>query len=365
MTTYLHGLLSRREITEAEYDALLPTGVTSAEELYAVTLHFPSLGHALPGGNLAKISSLSAQHSSLSFRHAAVARRGAPLIFANGANPPEKAQFQLGASSKPSVPKGFASPAPQTALARIDHHTRLRQAGWPVRDQGQRGTCVAHALTACQETLLFNKHSHTNVHPAEQFLFWGAKKFDPNFADGTTHAHALQAMQVYGWCDESAWPYNPLPGPTVHQGPPPPQALQFGGVNLHIGGTASTSNKASQLYAALLKSPVAIGVPVFADPLATTQDNWNVSALLEYGRVMDPQPQSVVTGGHAVCVVGFEPDPSELSGRGWFIIRNSWGVDEWGSKLPASGAYWGPEPGYGQISWSYVDSYLWEMCSLC
>lgn len=194
-------------------------------------------------------------------------------------------------------------------------------------------------------------------------MFWGAKQFDPTSTDGTNHPFALRALQSLGLCDESAWTYNPAPAATVHQGPPPGPALSAAASNLHIGGSVAAPAKAAALYKTLQRAPAAIGVPVFADPLAPTHDNWNVGGLMEYGRVLDPQPRSIVVGGHAVCVVGFEPDINEPAGRGWFVIRNSWGINIWGSKLPAS-AYHGPAPGYGQISWAYVDSYWWELCSL-
>lgn len=41
-----------------------------------------------------------------------------------------------------------------------------------------------------------------------------------------------------------------------------------------------------------------------------------VGGLMEFGRVLDPQPSSVVIGGYAACIVGFEPDPTEPAGRG-------------------------------------------------
>ncbi len=76
-----------------------------------------------------------------------------------------------------------------------------------------------------------------------------------------------------------------------------------------------------------------------------------------YGEVLDPPPYMVSDGGHAVCVVGFVPYQWEPSG-GYFVIRNSWGTD-WGYELPTAGPY-GPAPGYGTISASYVENYLWE-----
>ncbi|WP_425442333.1 C1 family peptidase [Rugamonas rubra] len=278
--------------------------------------------------------------------------------------PPPNARFPLGAKANSTLAKSFSA-ATSLPLTSIDHHTAPRLSGWKVRDQGQRGTCVAHALAACTEVLAFQSVPPVPTFDgSEQFLFWGAKQFDPSATDGTTHPYTLQALQNHGLCDEATWPYNPLPLATVDQGPPPGTAVLAASNKRHVGGSVTAPGNATLLYAALCQAPVAIGVPVFADPVLPTNDNWNAGGLMEFGRVLDPQPSSVVIGGHAVCIVGFEPDPTEPAGRGWFIIRNSWGVSPWGSKLPAAGAYWGPEPGYGQISWSYVDLYLWEMCSL-
>lgn len=363
MDTYLQKIHSQGLINQEEYDALLPTGVQSAEELYAVTLHFPSLADVIPGNNLAKISAISARETPIAFRNLALSQSMSPIQFANGAEPPSNARFPLGSSTNTVLPKTSSSPG--IPLNRIDHHSTARGIGWPVRDQGGRGTCVAHALAACKELLSLQSGTAQIGDASEQFLFWGAKQFDPNAnSDGTMHVHALNALQHHGLCPEADWPYVPLAAATVHQGPPPASAQQAASLNLHTGGTITNNGNAAQLYQALSKFPVAIGVPVFADPNALKHDNWNVSGLLEFGRVLDPQPRSVVTGGHAVCVVGFEPDSREPSGHGWFIIRNSWGTNNWGHRLPLPGSYWGPEAGYGQISWYYVDSFLWEMCSL-
>jgi hypothetical protein len=113
--------------------------------------------------------------------------------------------------------------------------------------------------------------------------------------------------------------------------------------------------------------PVAVTLPVFKDPLGRT-DNWNTRVARTYGRVINPPPTSLAVGGHAVCVTGFRPDAAEPHG-GYFVFRNSWGVS-WASTAPASavlggaGTYFSPEPGYGDISASYVDSYLWEVLQL-
>ena len=104
-----------------------------------------------------------------------------------------------------------------------------------------------------------------------------------------------------------------------------------------------------------------MSVPVFADPRAPGgRDNWN-TPLSVFGVVMDPVATAVVIGGHAVCLVGFAPDPAERMG-GYFILRNSWGRG-WAASAPSEGRH-APEPGHGQISASYLEAYCWEYCAL-
>ena len=65
------------------------------------------------------------------------------------------------------------------------------------------------------------------------------------------------------------------------------------------------------------------------------------------------------TDGHVVCVTGFIPDPAEPLG-GWFVFRNSWGL-EFASHatLPDSGPTSGTR-GYGLLSATHVNNYCWE-----
>jgi hypothetical protein len=108
---------------------------------------------------------------------------------------------------------------------------------------------------------------------------------------------------------------------------------------------------------------VAITLPVFVDGNNRDIDNWNADLARVYGVVMDPPPSAVAEVGHAVCVTGFVPDASEPMG-GYFVFRNSWG-SAWANTAPSAGTrYHTPQPGYGQVTASYVEKYLWEACCM-
>lgn len=48
---------------------------------------------------------------------------------------------------------------------------------------------------------------------------------------------------------------------------------------------------------------------------------------------------------------------------GYFIIRNSWGTQKFGRDAPTLDWHT-PESGYGQVSATYIENYLWELCVL-
>ncbi len=51
---------------------------------------------------------------------------------------------------------------------------------------------------------------------------------------------------------------------------------------------------------------------------------------------------------HAICLAGYQDDAT-VPGGGYFIVRNSWGV-EWGKQCPDN-------PGYGWLPYDYVRRY--------
>ncbi|MGJ8560308.1 MAG: C1 family peptidase [Litorimonas sp.] len=237
---------------------------------------------------------------------------------------------------------------------------------WPTREQGERGTCVAFSVTAALELARYRDNGQA-PDLSEQYLYWAVKHhgLDPwPDESGTGHEHVAKAASQHGVCREHHWTYNPntIVG-SVSQDPPPNGAVvaaqQSGTAQLTVQIHQANSGHARTVLDLLrAHGGVAIAMPVYARRKHGLS-NWNVPGFERYGKILNPPPGWVHDGDHAVFVTGFVPDPDEPTG-GHFIIRNTWGPD-WAWDLPHKDAL-APQTGYGQISATYIDLYLWETC---
>lgn len=215
----------------------------------------------------------------------------------------------------------------------------------PVRNQGNRGTCVAHAALAIEEHFLNLQGAYQDL--SEQFLYWNCKRNDgiPN-SEGTWLAIAVPLLQRDGSCLETTWPYNPNPAPgNEGQGPAPGRA-QLEAITFRIPGYKRISpTSVPDIKSELAKGRcVAFSVPVF--------NSWLRSRWVAYsGDITMPVPNEIRVGGHAMCMVGYVDMPDPGLGGGRFIIRNSWGTN-WGVNSSHGGT---PTPGYGTIPYAYID----------
>jgi hypothetical protein len=361
MADFVESLAQDAALSQDETAVLRVAGVRSFEDIHALVASFPSLGTAL---RIPLLSSLAAQRLGVRAQQLVTATPAQPAaVKGRGALYPPGARWPQ--SARVPLPPAAAAAAPPPALppsAAID----LRVASWPVRDQGQRGTCVAFATTACVE------HDDAARPPpdlSEQFLYWAIKSHtadpSPNGV-GTNLVFARDALSSDGLCTEGLWPYNGTQTAVESQGggaDPSPPAIADAATRRKAGLTyqvfQGAGGAAAVLAALQAGAPVAITLPVFSDPAAPGTDNWSTSVAWLYGRVLNPPPTASVSAGHAVCILGFVPDASEPHG-GFFIFRNSWNTS-WASSVPAPGRSYAPERGHGDISATYIENYLWEL----
>ena len=214
-----------------------------------------------------------------------------------------------------------------------------------VRDQGQRGTCVAFASVAFLEFHLSpaTKTAGTKRR-SEQFVYWACKRDDgaPK-EEGTYCSTARQVLKKSGACLAQIWKYNPLPIPKNEgQGPPPPGAEEKALLSRFGDADVVAAKNLDRLREMLDdQRPVVISVLTFP--------SWDYPTVADTGEITMPLPGDGPDGGHAVCLVGYEVD-ARHPGGGAFIFRNWW-APSWAKTQGRFGA------GYGTLYFAYVKKY--------
>lgn len=267
--------------------------------------------------------------------------------------PPEDVSFSA-ASDRPSfsfgvrldaIPRELLAFSVSTARSRdLPESVNLIGEMSEIRDQEQRGTCVAFATIAIFEHLHGLQEDFS-----EQFQYWNCKRQDgiENEA-GTWIGVSVPALNESGCCREATWPYvaSDVPG-NEGQGPATNEAIDeasgFSGRE-HVQ-LSPTSVK--DIKAALADGhPVAFSVPLFQSIYSpdTTRS----------GVINNPVPREREVGGHAMVLVGYRDDKSAGLGGGRFFVRNSWGSQNWAYDSVIDG---NSTPGYGTIPYSYIARY--------
>jgi C1A family cysteine protease len=217
----------------------------------------------------------------------------------------------------------------------------------PIRNQGMRGTCVAHAALATYEHVLTQNGAFQEL--SEQFLYWDCKRKDGhNREEGTWLRVAFEnCLSVSGCCLEDTWAYNSNKiGGNEGQDPPPAgaedEALTYRADYYEISPTSVDDIKTILSEGRC----VAFSIPVY--------NSWYASNWVKHtGIITMPVPNEIPNGGHAMCIVGYQDDRSIPGiGGGRFILRNSWG-ENWG--ITSSFGI-----GYGMIPYAYISKFCRE-----
>jgi len=218
----------------------------------------------------------------------------------------------------------------------------LREWCSPVEDQGNLGSCTAHAgvgVIEYYERKAFGRH----IDASRLFLYKVTRNLMKMKGDtGAYLRKTMGAMVLFGVPPEEYWPYSD-DGKKFDQEPPAfcyafaqnYQAIKYFRHDPPRVKPEEVLNK--------LKSYLAQGHPAM---FGFTVYN-SIEQAEKNGQIPFPSPRERIEGGHAVVAVGYD-DKMKIKNKygkiettGALLIRNSWGRD------------WG-EGGYGWLPYEYI-----------
>lgn len=336
--------LERLGLSETEQSFFSSLWITSAEELISASAAVQSGSTANSRAVMSNSTLGRAFATARSFlpesrlRQLCRPRRGG--VCGCVVDPEVQEQFAATGRVRPKAvrPTGAFQTALPTAVRLMDRMP-------PVKNQGERGTCVAFGSVALREYLAQRREVLS-----EQFLYWACKELDGYPGEGTHVSTAMTALAEYGVCAASVWPYNPIPTDMEGQGPPPPGALD-GAKRWRLASTRTVEPNLVVHYKNVLAGDQGRGqMPVTFATLVFR--SWAYSPeTARTGKVTMPLPGETYDSGHAWCVVGYV-DHDHVPGGGYFIVRNSWS-ERWAEEGPEA-------PGHAMMPYEYVERYAME-----
>ncbi|MDQ3230802.1 MAG: C1 family peptidase [Pseudobdellovibrionaceae bacterium] len=204
----------------------------------------------------------------------------------------------------------------------VDHRNRFFRA-W---DQGDLGSCTAHAAgAACMYLDVYDRDMPVVV-PSRLFVYYATRTLEgtKNSDSGATLRNTIKAIATWGYPPEDQWPYN-IKKFSIR---PPEEAIAVA-ARERIKSYERLNRDLDQFREVISQGyPIILGFSVHS-----SIDGRNVK---KTGFIPVPKPGEKRDGGHAVLVVGYDETKEAL------IIRNSWGED------------WGEE-GYGYLPYAFIE----------
>lgn len=201
----------------------------------------------------------------------------------------------------------------------IDH----RPAQTPVRQQGDRPTCVGFAVSAAHEWMA----ADATVRSPEDVIWAAHQAGSPAGREDTSVDFALVGLSTHEHATETAWPYGMPPWPADRP----------------AAATAPINRRPLPAWRRLPSTSASkIAVELAAGMAVVLTVRVVVAAWLAPGGVVDAEAGRKSPGVHAVLAVGSVADGSSDAQQ--IVIKNSWG--------PA----WG-DAGFGFLTSRYLDAY--------
>lgn len=203
---------------------------------------------------------------------------------------------------------GFARLAPEELPKSVD----LRAHCPAVYDQGDLGSCTANAIGGAFEFCQLKEKINVFT-PSRLFIYYQERVMEGTVDSdaGAMIRDGIKAVNCYGVCPESVWPYNIdhftcKPTSAAYQNATGHKAMAYQRLNQTITE---------------MKQCLASGYPFTFG--FTVYESFESETVAQTGLMPMPSPSDTVLGGHAVLAVGYDDDQKHV------IVRNSWGPN-WG-----------------------------------
>jgi C1A family cysteine protease len=229
----------------------------------------------------------------------------------------------------PSLMRRMAQFAPNN-VTRVPAVIDLRSKMPPITDQGELGSCTAHATVAPMWRALANA-GKTPFTISTLFQYYVERILEGTVTSdaGATIADILRAAHHYGICPDYFWPYDiskfrELPPTTAFDKAKEERAHVYAPVPLTVKRVAGCL---------ALGFPIMFGISVYESFENVQHD----------GKIPMPGSYEELLGGHAIDIVGINSSDKDSGGipAQHVVIRNSWNVG-WADK------------GYGYMPIAYV-----------
>jgi C1A family cysteine protease len=205
-----------------------------------------------------------------------------------------------------------------TAAARPTH-VDLRALCSPIEDQGNLGSCTAHAIAGALEFLEI-KAGARFFDVSRLWIYYKERVVEGTVRQdsGAEIRDGVKVCAKDGYCTEAFWPYN------IKKFTSRPSR----GAYKDAAGRKITEYLRCPTLTECLNS-IAEGYPVVFG--FTVYDAFEGDKVAETGVLELPGPGEKPVGGHAVLMVGYDEPTNRV------LVRNSWGKD-WGQ----GGYFWMP-----------------------
>lgn len=245
----------------------------------------------------------------------------------------------------------------QYMMAAPGHIQRVDlSAGFPTPfTQGKLGSCTAVALISL---LLYDmkKSAHESIESMSVLYLYYWSRFLESSEDydaGVSLSDCIMAIQKFGICKESLWPYDIK----KFTNRPSAEALQDAGASkdkFDMKRIKKVSQKLSVMKNMLNRQcPFACGIKIY--------ESFESKEVERTGLVLMPEKNETYKGSHAVVFVGYDDNVN----GGCFLVRNSWGPN-WGTNFTCEHD---KERGYFWLPYKYATNTklaydFWSMSSI-